>query len=187
MRRIVPSRRVAIQVAAALVVLGACRVGAAEPDPLESLKQQFQKDPTRAFEHAARMFKKPQRAGDLEGMMGILRVVAPESRRLYYGAVLEDMIDAVIPVAQKSADWAALGEVYTERARFASHVLHDVAAMGGIGPASWLRYVRFLTLADEAYGNAGESTPGFERLRNTYNNNSWREHNQSYTDHELKQ
>ena len=98
----------------ALMAIGCsavCGQAAPEADPLADLRQLFRTDPATAFEEAARRFEAPKAAGDLDGMMAIIRVVAPEAARCYYVRVLDDMSDAAAPVAREGGNWATLGEL----------------------------------------------------------------------------
>ena len=60
-------RRFTAQVAVAFVILAACGLSTAQPDPLADLKQLFGKDPATAFEKAWKLFQEPRKKGDLEG------------------------------------------------------------------------------------------------------------------------
>lgn len=91
-----------------------CRA-AQTPTDIPSLKSLFQTDPGTAFVQAGKMFMKPMRKHDLNGMMEIIRVVAPEARRCLYDRVLDDMIDAAVPVALQTGQWQTVGDLYNER------------------------------------------------------------------------
>ena len=145
MRRAPWERRSAFAVALALGALAPLSRLQAETDPLESLKQQFQKYPARAFQSAARMFRDPQRKGDLDGMMAIIRIVGPASRHRHYMATAEEMIEAAIPVAQQTARWTTLGDLHMERAE----LLH------GRGALINLRYIHSWQAGRDAYLKAG--------------------------------
>ncbi|NCQ35876.1 hypothetical protein GW813_12570, partial [bacterium] len=68
-------------------------LSAAQPDPLADLKQLFKDDPATAFEKAWKLFQEPRKKGDLDGMMGIIRVVTDMSVRCKYAKVLDEMAD----------------------------------------------------------------------------------------------
>jgi len=123
-------------------------LSAAQPDPLADLKQLFKDDPATAFEKAWKLFQEPRKKGDLDGMMGIIRVVEGNARQLRYPRVLEDMLDAALSIAQPAGRWADLGDLYTWRA--------GMAASLPVGTFCWGRSAHFVALAGEAYLKAGK-------------------------------
>jgi hypothetical protein len=73
-----------------------CVAGADDMDDLEAL---FEEDPAQGFVVAAKMFKRPLKAGDLDWMLEIIELTADWSRRCAYFAALEDMVEAAVPIA----------------------------------------------------------------------------------------
>lgn len=124
---------------------------AVNPADLEALKQLFEKDPATAFEKSWRMFQDPMKKGDLEGMMGIIRVVGPASRSHFCVNPLDDMIDSAVPLAQNSGQWETLGHLCLERAETARMLKEDC---GVLRPAA-LRIAHFGSLAREAFAKMG--------------------------------
>ncbi|PIY43019.1 MAG: hypothetical protein COZ06_23780, partial [Armatimonadetes bacterium CG_4_10_14_3_um_filter_66_18] len=97
---------------------------------------------------AWKLFQEPRKKGDLDGMMGIIRVVEGNARQLRYPRVLEDMLDAALSIAQPAGRWADLGDLYTWRA--------GMAASLPVGTFCWGRSAHFVALAGEAYLKAGK-------------------------------
>lgn len=132
---------------------------AADNGDLAALRDLFQQDPATGFEEAARMFEAPEAAGDLEGMMKIVRVVAEQAQRCGYWAVLDDMAQATTKLARERGDWSLLAEVYTSWLVALTH-----SQAGGWCP----RYIhgRCYTLAhraQEASDKAGTELDPFVR------------------------
>ena len=78
---------------------------------LGDLKALFERDPAAGFEEAQRLFEKPKRAGDLEGMLGILAIVKDWSNQdhCFYPAPCLAMAEAALPAALACGNWAARG------------------------------------------------------------------------------
>ena len=136
---------------------------AVNPADLEALKQLFQKDPATAFEKSWKLFQEPRKEGDLEGMMEIFDVAVIA---VHFGSrqtqtqhpVIEDMIDAAVPVARRQGNWEALGNLYLVRGFMLS--------LNGRGPAlpCSFRGLKFIPLAVEAYEKAGKPSSRYAWL-----------------------
>jgi len=150
---------------------------AAQPDPFADLKQLFKDDPATAFEKAWKLFQEPRKKGDLEGMMRIVRVVAPESIRCRYIGVIERMCDAAGKAASAVGKWLEQGEVDYHRA-------NTCMKSGCVSATDYflLDLPRIRYLAEEAsrcYQKAGVDSPAVQTLlqdiqaRAELERNSW--------------
>jgi tetratricopeptide (TPR) repeat protein len=140
-----------------------------KPDDLGKWQRLFAEDPAKAFAQARQRFKELQGKGDLEGLMGLLRVAtapalpdAAAQPEYFYQPLLEDLIDSALPLAQQAGQWAVLGELHTLRAYFAWKL-----ACGGCWPAE-VRFVKSMAAAEQAWARAGKQTPQFLALRDPF-------------------
>ncbi|MEA3401004.1 MAG: CHAT domain-containing protein [Armatimonadota bacterium] len=134
-----------------------------QPLTLAELEQLFETDPAQAFVEAERMFEEPEADGDLDEMMDIIRLVADRSKHCFYYAVVEDMFDAAIPLAEAKGHWAALGELYTSRGRLLISATYYPSGMDAL--PIYLRSARFADLATAAFEKAGESSEDLSQLK----------------------
>jgi len=130
----------------------------AQPQTIEELQQLFETDPATAFEEAWRMFQEPMQNDDLEGMYGIIGVVAPHAGRCCYAAVIDEMIDAALPLAEAGGRWEVVGNLCAARAGISGtvHALYGRSA----------RTAHFARRALEALTKAGAEQSRIEWLRN---------------------
>ncbi|NDK16784.1 MAG: hypothetical protein GW911_32550, partial [Armatimonadetes bacterium] len=98
--------------------------------------------------------------GDLDGMMGIIRVVTDMSVRCKYAKVLDEMADVAAPVAQGAGRWDLLGELYACRTRSTWHVSMNPGAWAFWWPCGPVRQgFHFGRLAKETCAKAGRDLP----------------------------
>lgn len=129
----------------AVAVYAPCVADADEMDDLEAL---FEEDPAQRFVVAAKMLKRPLKAGDLAGMLQIIELPADCGGQLGYWSVADDMIDVAIPVTQDAGEWGLLGDIHMARAKMIWASLYWSGGMIG-------RFEEHLRLAEKAYAKAG--------------------------------
>jgi hypothetical protein len=115
---------------------------------LDDLKALFDKDPAAGFVEAQRLFEKPERAGDLEGMLRIIGIVKELSGWLHYPAPCLTMAESALSVATARGNWAAVGDIRWAQA----------SAVAGYGV---LRAPNVAQMATEAYARAEGEPSGF--------------------------
>ncbi|MEN6643101.1 MAG: hypothetical protein ABFE08_11695, partial [Armatimonadia bacterium] len=133
----------------ALLLLAMLPGQAQDQEQLDDLKALFEKDPAAGFVEAERLFEKPKREGDLEGMLAVLGLVARWSSSCCYTLPCTIMAEVTLPLAVARGNWKAVGDI-----RWAQ------ALMGSAGRG--LLRIRLLDqMATEAYARAGQEPAGF--------------------------
>ena len=132
------------------------RAARVQADRLRDLQALFESDPAAAFETAARLFEDPKAQGDLDGMMALVRVVAPEAKRCLYAKVLDDMIDAAVPLARDAGRWETLGELCLARAETCFELATHFPLASPLSDMDRACY--FGVQAADAYERAGKLT-----------------------------
>ncbi|MEN6642023.1 MAG: hypothetical protein ABFE08_06220, partial [Armatimonadia bacterium] len=140
------------QLCLSLFLLAMVPLQAQDQKQLDGLKALFEKDPAAGFVEAERLFEKPKREGNLEGMLGIIEIVKDWSGTCYYIAPLSLMATAALPVATAKGNWSAVGDINFANAREAG------GNSGQRGPFLAQR-------ATEAYARAGKEPDSFAQFR----------------------
>jgi len=138
---------------AAVVCLALPVPSRGQGDGLAALDQLLQRDPAAGFQEAWRMFQGPARNGDLDGMVAITRLVAPQAGLCQYSHVHYNMLDVAVPAAQAAGRWDTLGELFLQRAGPQPPV-HEILF-------EW-RGIYFTVKAADAYAKSGTMPEGLE-------------------------
>ncbi|MEN6549887.1 MAG: hypothetical protein ABFE07_27915, partial [Armatimonadia bacterium] len=142
-------RALALSLLLALATTLAC----AQTDKyLTDLKVLFEKDPAAGFVQAERLFEVPKKAGDLEGMLGIIGIVREWSLICTYPAPCLAMAEAALPISLANGNWAAVGDI-----RWAQAEAVDYRGL--------LRREIVTQMATDAYAKAGKEPPEFTQWK----------------------
>ncbi len=145
-----------------ILITSAPAVQAQQPQTVTDLNELSKADPAMWFDAVLALCDRQLREQDLDGVMQTIEATKRTAWHLTYGAPLEEMIDAALPMAQAKGDWKAVGDLCTTRALMTGSCYRPAVARPG-----GARSARFAAVAGDAYARAGAASEDYRVLVET--------------------